>query len=351
MSKYAIISHKNCNDGKAAAYVFNMFRNFEIPFEDFYFLAHTGEVEYDLRELGLFEALKEKEELWVLDFSLPLDLIERLLKDYPNLYIREVDHHKTFKERSPEKTPGTTNMILKALRRNHETGEERAYDSDFRECYERVSRYEYRFNQNVCGAVLTFIYLTELEEGVRFSTDADIEEFIEEGSVPDWLLYIQDRDIWTWKHASSAPYTEAFFDETTDVKAFLEDQLWEERTEELVILGKSLLKRKQNQVEQLAQQAWGCSYRMPDGSVARGLMVNCNGFFTSDLCNCLLKNSVNIDFAIGVEYNGNYWKCGIRSLSAFDTTVISSALGGGGHKNASGFRMNTWKELEETFSF
>lgn len=337
MSKYAIITHKKCNDGTAAAYVFKEFHHFEIPDEDFFFLAHTGEQEEDLEKLGFFEALKHKDELFVVDFSLELDLIESLLIDYPDLKITEVDHHKTFMTREGFEDLTKSRLdFLQSIYKSKDDGE---------------ARYRYCYDKTVSGAVLLYLYLHGLyDEYAALDKEDDYYNKYLQNHVPLWLLYIQDRDIWKWHYGESKAYCEAFFDYASNPYDILANDGIADLTEEFVTEGRALLRRKDNQVSNLTDNAFAVSFQH-QGETYKGIAVNANQFFTSDVCNALLKQHLDLDFALGFEYNGQYWKCGVRSLGTFDTCIISTCFGGGGHQAASGFRVDAFEDLKEHFNF
>lgn len=336
MSKYAIITHKNCNDGTAAAYMFKHFHHFEIPDDDFFFLAHTGEQEEDLEKLGFFDKLKYKDELFVVDFSLNLDLIESILIDYPNLKITEIDHHQTFMWREGSE-------VVTESRLEH-------IQSIYKFKNKDEFRYRYCYDTSVSGAVLLHLYLNGFyDEYAALDKGDDYYNKYLQNHVPLWLLYIQDRDIWKWHYNESRAYCEAFFDYASNPYDILNNVKLDSMTESLVEEGRALLRRKEIQVANLAENAFKVSFRHL-GRVFNGVAVNANQCFTSDVCNYLLKQHPDIDFAMGIEYNGLYWKCGVRSLGTFDTCIISACLGGGGHKAASGFRVDSFDDLKDYFN-
>ena len=336
MSQYAIISHKNCNDGTAAAYVFKQFHGFDIPDEDFFFLAHTGDEEIDLENLSFYRHLENKTHLFVLDFSLDLGHIEDLLASYPNLKIIEIDHHKTFMERE-----GSVSL----------TEDRIAYIQNTYRFKDGESRYQYCYDKTVCGSVLTYLYLNnKYEEYTQYRDNQYTADNYLDINVPRWLLYIQDRDIWKWVYPDSKAYCEAFFDNNADPFKFMNDRTIESEADKYIDRGETLLQRREVQVESLAKKVFKVSFTH-QGKTYKGIAVNSNFCFTSEVCHYLLNEHDDVDFALAFEFSGEYWKCSLRSLGEFDTCMISALFGGGGHQAASGFRMDSFIELKDYFNF
>lgn len=334
MNKVLVISHKKCNDGTAAAHVLNEHFQRQIPKSHFFFLAHGGNHLATLEEMGFFTDFDKITEIYILDFSLPIETLEAILKRNKNVVITEIDHHKTFMERAG--TPEETKQLLDRLGIFYITKSKRP-------------RYRYIFNNDCSGAVLTKLYcmgvyeryLKACEEG---NGDAELER-----TVPRWLLYIQDRDIWKWKYQDSEAYCETFFGESMNQENFVYRLNVEELTESWVEQGHALLERRRQQVEELATNAHPCSITI-DGKTYTGMAINSNAFFTSDVCNLLVRKN-KVDFALGYSFDGKVWKCGLRSLHPFDTTIISTRFGGGGHAQASGFKVDSIIELQDYFNF
>lgn len=333
MNNILVISHKNCNDGTAAAYALNEHFGRMIPRQHFFFLEHGHDHLTKLDEMGFFKDFEQITEIYILDFSLPIDVLETILKRSENVTITEIDHHKTFMERagSPEETKQKLEELMTT--------------------YTSVAgtRYRYIFNNDCSGAVLTSLYFSGRYEDFLISQKQGLGDERLEHFVPRWLLYIQDRDIWKWKYEESAAYCETFFIEASDQENFIYRLIVEEFTVEWVKEGYVLLKQKEQQVEKLAESAHPCSFTL-DGKTYKGMAINSNQPFTSDVCNLLVQTR-GVDFALGYTFDKTIWKCGLRSLAPFDTTIISKHLGGGGHAQASGFKMKSFIELQDYFNF
>jgi nanoRNase/pAp phosphatase (c-di-AMP/oligoRNAs hydrolase) len=53
------------------------------------------------------------------------------------------------------------------------------------------------------------------------------------------------------------------------------------------------------------------------------------------------------DFVMGFCYTGNKWSISLRSVGDFDVSEIAKARGGGGHKNAAGFEVDSFDKIWE----
>jgi uncharacterized protein len=194
------------------------------------------------------------------------------------------------------------------------------------------------FDMNECGATLTYKTLMELP------------------TVPVFLEYVRDRDL--WKHelpcthelheaVSSIKYKikSAVNDETIARSLIFKffDQLAEMNQDELIAylkpIGKVLLEEKRKKVEAIADR-WQleniAGEQVPvvilakDGSEDR---------FVSDVCQRLYKEWTHSPFVACKTSDGSW---SLRSdqdnPNAADVSEIAKQFGGGGHKHAAGFR-------------
>lgn len=324
-----VISHNDCNDGTAAAWCLNRYNDFALKEENFILLNHGG-VEQQLEEKGFFKNLKSIKQLFVLDYSLPISLLHFILENNNSIQITEIDHHKTFWERSGDKE--TTTGVLEELKRS--------------------GRYTYLFDNRLSGAVLTYLSTTldrEDLDRVLGIEDEEILRFHLDDIVPRWLLCIQDRDIWLWRYPESKAFCETFYLAIRNPMNVILDKEIESKYERFINQGEALVEAKAIQLDILAEHAIDIRIRV-NGERVKGKFVNCNKFFTSELGNLLLKRDEETKFVISTEFTGEYWKCGIRSTKDFDSTLISKHFGGGGHFQASGFRVPDPMKMLETLT-
>ena len=320
--KVIAISHAKCNDGLAAAKVLQQYCKMsnthdDLPNKDIYLMNHSGRLYQDLESQGFFENLKDARKLYVLDFSLNKEVLFKILNDYPNLKVIEIDHHKTAFERDEE-----TMSIIKQL--------------------DRQNRYESYLDQRMSGAVLTYIFLHWPNLINRFENINEDELYHHLSRyVPSWLLYIQDRDIWKWAYKTrSEPFCYMFMNrirslEDFDKYPFMNLSKTGELTQMFIESGLIALEVLKSQINELMDNTFKICYNL-DGVEYIGEAVNVNDYFTSDIGNKIAYKEGN-NFALVFNYNGEYWKCGLRSREGVDISRLATQFGGGGHAQASGF--------------
>ena len=320
--KVIAISHAKCNDGLAAAKVLQQYCKMsnthdDLPNKDVYLMNHSGRLYQDLESQGFFENLKDARKLYVLDFSLNKEVLFKILNDYPNLKVIEIDHHKTAFERDQE-----TKIIIRQL--------------------DKLNRYDRYLDQRMSCAVLTFIYLhwDTLIHQFDGMKDDELDLYLS-WYIPSWLLYIQDRDLWKWAYKSrSEPFCYMFMNrirclEDFEKYPFTTISRMEELTNSFVQSGTVALEILKSQVNELMNNTFKISYDL-DGVEYIGEAVNVNDYFTSDIGNQIAHKEGN-NFALTFSYNGEYWKCGLRSRAGVDVSRLAAHFGGGGHAQASGF--------------
>ena len=72
--------------------------------------------------------------------------------------------------------------------------------------------------------------------------------------------------------------------------------------------------------------------------VVSGLAINANALFTSELGERLAEKCGSFALLWYVHSDGEV-KCSLRSRGKVDVAAMAEKFGGGGHKNAAGFRM------------
>lgn len=157
--------------------------------------------------------------------------------------------------------------------------------------------------------------------------------------IPEILLYIEDRDTWRWqiKDAKeilsvldSLPYNFKSWDEFNKKLESNKKEVWEQGTAILqycqILMNKIMIDRHT--------------------LVIRGIEVPAvnTPFFRSEI---LSKLCLDHPFSAGYHYDGEYFIFSLRSTDAgMDVAKIASSFpGGGGHRNASGFRVKSLDEL------
>lgn len=145
--------------------------------------------------------------------------------------------------------------------------------------------------------------------------------------VPEMIAYIEDKDLWLWKLEESQEFTSA-------LRSYpMEFEIWETLTaEHLKIEGKALLRLQEQIIMAAVNRA-----RLKTLFGYEVLVVNSTEF-RSEIANRLC--TLNPDMAFAAAYyddkNGDRnWS--LRSVGEFDVAALARQMGGGGHKNASGF--------------
>ena len=164
-----------------------------------------------------------------------------------------------------------------------------------------------------------------------------------ESPMPLFLRYIEDKDIWRWAYAGSREFSAAF---SSSVEGTFES--WsamlargEEGVDRLCASGAAILAYRDKLRDGHASRAAPC--RLKVAPQYKGRIVNATTL-ASDIGNAIASQP-GVDYALmwsyvhdGPEVPGGALHCSLRSASdACDVSVIAQALGGGGHKRASGF--------------
>lgn len=271
MKSILILYHKNCPDGFGAAWAARKkFGNRA----DYVPIEHRTE----LKE----EFLKNRKEIYMVDFCYSLDVLEKLIKINPNIII--IDHHITSKE------------VVK------------------------IAKDSFYF-LNHSGAVLSWKY------------------FYPGKPVPRLLRHIEDVDLWKWKMPFSAEISVVLelynnFDFKKWDKIALDFENAEKRRK-YVNEGKLILKYRDAILKRIAAGAEKVKFENK-----KAFVVN-SPFWQSDIGNYIVKNKKTI----GIIWSRKSGKINVslRSNGKVDVSKLALKYGGGGHKAASGFSLDVEK--------
>lgn len=149
---------------------------------------------------------------------------------------------------------------------------------------------------------------------------------------PQILLHIEDRDLWHFKLEGTREVTSALYERTPI--AFAEIGTLD--LAELLAVGRVQVKQFANMVQRLAKSAHNVSVA---GQV--GLAVNAPSLFSSDLGHVLAEKSGT--FGMTYQYDGRkrQWNFSLRSIGDYDVGHLAQSFGGGGHRNAAGFALDS----------
>ncbi|MDB5891694.1 MAG: phosphoesterase [Polaromonas sp.] len=161
------------------------------------------------------------------------------------------------------------------------------------------------------------------------------EFFQPDTPVPDLIRFIEDRDIWVWQYPQSAGFLAALdmepmdFKRWADIAAFTQHQ-----TDAFTERGQAMDEKFNKLAADIAVNAQPIMFN----GIA-GLMVNAPGAFHSLIGDILSKQSGTFALMWQAAPKGVI-KVGLRSQPGFDCIPLAEAMGGGGHAQACGFRLD-----------
>jgi len=155
-------------------------------------------------------------------------------------------------------------------------------------------------------------------------------------NVPLLIQYIEDRDLWKWNLSfteevlSAVDSFEKTFDNWDMLHSYL-DAAESIRWKKVKNMGEGILQYKRNLIKSLLNNSYRTSIlgeKVP--------IVNAP-FFQSEMASELATGE---SYAAAYYYDGESYMFSLRSKEdGDDVSVIAAKFGGGGHKNASGFRV------------
>ncbi len=185
----------------------------------------------------------------------------------------------------------------------------------------------------IAGCMLTYLYLMDMTD--RGQGRIGVLDKKEVKFAPDYIKYIADRDVWDWKYGKDTAHFNLGLDLYANEPL---DMVWGE-----LATDKYKVKEVQEKGKVVEQ------YRDKLGKSAcasRGFVTEFHGykayalnipFHGSEWLKSIDDGSY--DLLIVFSYNGIDYSVSLYSTS-IDTTTISKLYGGGGHKGASGFRID-----------
>ena len=166
------------------------------------------------------------------------------------------------------------------------------------------------------------------------------EFFHPEKPVPGLIKYIEDRDIWKWEFAESAPFLAALDMEERTFERWAEIAAFTPALENAFMArGGAMDEKFQSLCEDIASGAQVLTF-----NGVQGLMVNSPGVFHSQVGDILSRQSGS--FALMWHAGTKGVKVGLRSRSDFNCIPLAESFGGGGHAQACGFKMDNARLLD-----
>lgn len=321
MPSVTVLYHADCIDGFGSAYA--AWRQFGA--KAIYRPLHHGE-DWDIDAIA-------GHQVFILDFSFAPDTLEAMAATAES--VTQIDHHASARQAWGDRLPDETSDLV-----------------------------TYRHPK----LPLTVIFDLQ-KSGARLTW----EHFHPSQPVPLALQHIEDQDLWRFALPGTRPFCRALrllpFDFSAWDKLIGQTQTAEtKRYGEMLASGQAIEVFFQNEVERLANsdlRVPACLRGEPvdalqaqrhgqaiiaDGDLAwlaaRGIAINGNVLFASELGNRLAEQSASFGLVWQLAANGVV-KASLRSKGNFDVAAIAVRYGGGGHRNAAGFRMAHEKFMRE----
>lgn len=157
---------------------------------------------------------------------------------------------------------------------------------------------------------------------------------------PDWVRYVQDRDLWLFRYGDETRWAHAYFSSLPQtIEAWgLMDRMHDS---EILRDGRGIRAYMERLVEKAVAESQRTKWNAPTvvGPLAVAV-VNVPYTLSSECCDALLKDKTN-DIAVGWYLNKDgTFVYSLRSRPGeHDVSVIAKAYGGGGRVNSAGFRL------------
>ncbi len=177
-----------------------------------------------------------------------------------------------------------------------------------------------------CGA----LHFDMKKSGARLAW----EYFQREEPLPDLIRYVEDRDLWLWLHPKSGAFLAALDMEKQDFARWAAISKFSPAELAAYLARGQAMEEKFNKLaDGIAESAKPLTF-----NGVTGLMVNAPNVFHSLLGNVLSQKSGTFALIWTVHKTGAI-KAGLRSQKGFDCIPLAQTMGGGGHPQASAFRM------------
>lgn len=283
MAKNICIYHGNCADGFAAAWVVRRHAQMESKLDEWEF--YPGVYQQSPPDVT-------GKKVVIVDFSYKIDVIKAMLKTADSITI--IDHHKTAIEELSPLMDINTGIATVGM--------------DF-----RMPLYLH-FDMNHSGAMLAWLY------------------YFGDNEPPALIKHIEDRDLWKFKLEGTREIQATLFSYPYDFEVW--DSLMMADPEKLAIEGFAIERKHFKDINELL------------AVITRRMII---GGFNVPVANLpyTLSSDAGHKLAKGEPFGVCYWDApdgrvfSLRSTDdAEDVSVVAKQYGGGGHRNASGFKLS-----------
>jgi len=293
------IYHGNCPDGFTAAWVFSKFRDERLDGEVEYFPARYGDAPPDCKG----------KEVWLVDFSYPREvLIEKVIKPSARTII--MDHHKT--------AEADLAGLLGELREKHRVQR----DAD---------KVIFDMNRSGCGILYDELRIAaDKKRGFKSPAYNSGREL--------WLIdYIEDRDLWKNKLPLSQDIAAYLFSQPMTFESW--QAISDSRRTDIADKGAAIRTYIDTFGEKVCAMA---RFEEIDGEKIPTIntpYMNC-----SDHVGRLCEMYPEAPYAAGYFRRADArWQFSLRTRggSTYDVSALAKKFGGGGHRAAAGFDVET----------
>ena len=238
--------------------------------------------------------------VYILDFSYPKEVMERIFATAKRTVW--LDHHKTAFESYLGELP-----------------EHQEFVHDDQVKYINLCNYK-------SGALLAWEY---------FHPDVIIP--------PRLILHVADRDLWKFEYPNTKPYFHALSIEPYDFNRWHQIASHKEDAyKQWVQDGRVMQQHHEYQLEIAVKQTKRACALTP---LHKGLAANLTPIFQSEGGHLLATESGTYGLVWYMNKEGVI-NCSLRSNGSYDVSALAKRFGGGGHRNAAGFQLKSFKELE-----
>ncbi len=287
--KPLIIYHDNCADGFGAAWA--AYKKFGADGAEYLPMNYNDPRVSATHDKLTFPADVTGRDIYILDFSFPMEVMGSLntacMNAETTMFVR--DHHKTHFEM----------MGLDPAQLHTDHGD----------------NYDLILDPNKSGCVLAWelFHLTE--------------------PVPLMLKLIEDRDLWQWKREGTRDFAAALRSEPFTFDWFN----WADKNFiDMIDTGAAMNKLFDQQLADITARPIVIDLDLFN-TEDTGLAVNCTPQFASEAGNRLAEKSGTYGATWCVGERGQVF-VSLRSIGEYDVSSIAKAYGGGGHRNAAGFK-------------
>lgn len=305
------IYHHNCADGFSSAWV--VWKYFK------------GEVDFHPGIYGEEPPETKGRRVIIVDFSYKPDVLKKMSKSARSMLI--LDHHKSAVEeiKSYENVEDGIKCQLFVHMEDTYTGEidwNRHLHNSYQDYCENIPRalIYTLFDMERSGAMITWNFFFPRQEP------------------PQLLKHVEDRDLWRFNLPHTREIQACLFSYEYDFHRW--DQLMlKTKTSGLISDGQAIERKHHKDIKELVE----ASRRLMRIGGVLVWVGNLPYTMSSDACRVLYEKPVSFD--LKAPFGACYWDgpdgrtFSLRSEGDFDVSEIARKYGGGGHKNASGFRM------------